>query len=131
MGYVGFHHRHSGRQRVVGLLLLLALCWATVTEFNHHHGLPTNLNFGAKAASQDQDIAAAEPSRDGSASRTPLTANDCAICQLHQNLFATLFVHATHTAPAVTRAPGERNSAIAYTSQYRTSNPGRAPPIIL
>ena len=130
-----FQRLHSTRERALGLLLLAALSWAATAEINHHHGPEAFGGFASLNLAQDTASESGSPSfesRDqGSSSTSPLSSGDCPICQLHQNLFATLFSHSLQIAPAAASILHGPAALVSYSSPTHTSKRGRAPPINL
>jgi len=122
----------SGRgTRALALVLLAAIAWGATAEVTHHHGTSSR-SAGLPTASQDQSesqrVEAPEPEK---TSRRAATRDECLICQLHQNLFATSFTHAPQSAPVESRLVHSQLTEISYFSRFHTQQQGRAPPSIL
>ena len=120
------------RTRALALLLLAAIAWGATAEVTHHHR-----QSGGSSAEQlatAADLVSSEridsPTNRTSANRTT-TRDDCLICQLHQNLFATIFSPVPHMTPATTGILRNRKTPDSYSSQFNTPQRGRAPPSIL
>ncbi len=126
------------RARVIAALLLACLAWGATAELNHHHGVRSNsrisqqLDRSETSAAADETTAAQfQSSEQQGPSSKSKTGTDCTICQLHQNLAATLFSHpprlGTEEATAL-RAPA---TVIVEDNEFKPNQRGRAPPSLL
>jgi len=123
------------RTRLLALLLLAAFAWGTTGEFSHHHG--TIAKFGESLSSTEQSPTADEAtSTQISSSNTNGTSNSktgaqCLICQLHQNLSATVIGHTPGVGSTETHATKATDQVFLQLSEFRSTGHGRAPPSIL
>ena len=124
----------ANRIRAIALVLLASLCWAATAELTHRH---RSQSFGSFAelqessTSNDQATPRIESTRNSGPSGTLLSSSECSICQLHQNLFASLFSHTLYVAPATTQLLRGPSEIISYFSDFRSPQQGRAPPFLL
>jgi hypothetical protein len=130
---IGKYHRfliNSAKgTRLLALLLLASIAWGTTAEVTHHHGASGRSSALQVTASEDQSPSqrVESPDNERSSKRTT-TRDECLICQLHQNLFATVFSHSLHTTPATKGILCNHVALIPYSSQSKTPQKGRAPP---
>ena len=131
-------HNPARRARVLAVVLLASIAWSATAEFTHHHGVQSAAPVGALLSQaqalnvSDQTsaprIESGETERSSSRSTS---AADCLICQLQQNLSATLVNSPPRVATVdihVVRVPA---MAIVQLSEFATNQHGRAPPINL
>ena len=115
------NNRTSTAFRAVGFLLVLFIFYGTTVEAVHVHG---------RFLVRDSNSASVVES--GSAYGSVCTkpgCNDCLICQLHQNLTATLIVFRESSNPLYARILFSNTLAIAIQSLTSTPQTGRAPPV--
>ena len=92
-------------KRVLALVLLASLSWAATVEVTHHHQVPVTAGSATDSASvPDGNTSAIVARGQTSSSRVPLNSGECSICQLHQNLFTSLFTHTLISAPVTRQA---------------------------
>jgi hypothetical protein len=120
------------RTRTLALLLLAAIAWGATAEVTHHHSQSGRSSAQQLAAAGDPVSSERidSPSNRTSSNRTS-TRDECLICQLQQNLFATIFSPALQTTPATTATSCTHVAEIPYSSQSKTPQKGRAPPFNL
>jgi hypothetical protein len=107
--------------RVMALLLFLFVAYGATVEVVHKHG-----NLAQSKDEASSSIRAADS--DGSKATESRQSGACLICQLHQNLFVSLFnAQPRLVAPPalVARTATEPTS---YLSQVDAPRRGRAPP---
>ena len=120
--------------RLLAILLLATFAWGTIAEFNHHHGNMTRP--GQSILSSAQESIAAEPSstrvesdNTNGTSSTSKTGAACLICQLHQNLSATLFSEPPGVGPTAALKIKTPVPVVLQHSEFAANQHGRAPPI--
>lgn len=123
------------RTRLLALLLLAAFAWGTTGELNHHHG-GTKARLGQSLLSPAQDSIVSEsaevsPDNTSGTSSTSKTGAACLICQLHQNLSATLFSEPPRIGSTETLATNATAPVVLQLSEFTANQHGRAPPSIL
>lgn len=111
-------------QRVCALVLLMFVAHGAIAGAAHNHGyaLPT----------VDEDISAVSvggTANDGTSSNKIINGNECPVCQLHRNQFASLTSPTLQTAPAVAPLSHQLAETVSYTSNTELSRHGRAPPL--
>ncbi len=116
------------------MLLLAALAWGSTVEFTHHHG--ANAKSEDSLSSLAQSAADTEANQISSNNTSGTSSNsksggECLICQLHQNLSATVIGHAPGVGPTETRGPNTPPHAVVQLSEFIATGHGRAPPAIL
>jgi hypothetical protein len=127
-----FQALNRRRASTVALLLLTAIVWGTTAEVTHHHSAPGRSAASRLTTTEDQAPSqSVEAPGKGTSSNRTSTRNECLICQLHQNLFATVFSHTLHTKPATSGILRSHIALIPYSSQSKTPQKGRAPPFNL
>ena len=119
------------RTRALALLLLTCLSWTEIAEITHHHNGSLfgtrQLQCSADRSSYaSNDLQGNEGKRNGKSTR-----DDCLVCQLHRNLFATAMSQALHVAPATVNSPHMAAPSISRQFQLTSTVRGRAPPINL
>jgi len=121
------------RTRLLAVLLLAAFAWGTTAELNHHHGL--KVRSGQALLTTVPDSLASETassqvgSEETSGTSSSSKANgDCLICQLHQNLSASLFSEPPGVGPTETRVRNATATVVVHLSEYTANRHGRAPP---
>ena len=120
-------------KRVLALVLLASLSWAATVEVTHHHQVPGTVGSATESASIPDGITSAIVDARGqtTSSRIPLNSGECSICQLHQNLFTSLFTHTLISAPVVKQGSYRPAGEILYLSPFKSARQGRAPPLNL
>ena len=124
------------RTRLLAILLLAAFSWGTIAEFNHHHGSKARLDQSALSSAQDSIAAESsspqiESDNTNGTSSTSKTGAACLICQLHQNLSATLFSEAPGVGPTEALKIKATVPVVFQHSEFTANQHGRAPPINL
>jgi hypothetical protein len=121
------------RTRLLAALLLAAFAWGTTAELNHQHGfkvrsaqalLATTPDSLASESSSPQ-VGSEETSGTSSSSKTGAA---CLICQLQQNLSATLFSKPPGVGSTETQALNATATLVVQLSEYTANRHGRAPP---
>lgn len=124
------------RARMLAVLLLASLAWSTTVEFTHHHGAQTRFGESPFSATQSPDADSATStqiqSRDtnGTSSKSK-TDVECLICQLQQNLSATVIGHTPDLGPTETLGINTPTTVVVELSEIRSCGQGRAPPSYL
>lgn len=114
--------------------MLATLAWSTTVEITHNHrgqqARRASLIRVSNTSDQNGARRIESKTRDVS-QKGPLSGGQCLICQLHQNLFATVLGHSPLPAPG--SAPLVKASAgpVFYPSHFDSPQQGRAPPINL
>jgi hypothetical protein len=119
---------------MLAVLLLASIAWGTAAEFTHHHGAQSDtrliqslatkaLETPAEALTTKFDSSDAGGNRSSSRSRV-----ECLICQLHQNLSATLFSEPPGVGPTETHALKATTPVVLQLSEFTANQHGRAPP---
>jgi hypothetical protein len=107
-----------GRRLPAGLFIF----YGTTVEAAHVHG-----RFLVRDSNSASIVESG--SADGSVG-TKGRCNDCLICQLHQNLTATLIVFRESSNPLYARTLFSNTLALAIHSLTSTPQTGRAPPVL-
>jgi len=120
-------------KRALALVLLASLSWAATVEVTHHHQVPVTAGSANESASIPDGITSAIVDARGqtSSSRVPLNSGECSICQLHQNLFTSLFTHTLISAPVTRQFTYNPAHEVSYFSHFKSPQQGRAPPLNL
>jgi hypothetical protein len=80
-------------KRGIGLLLVLFILYGTTVEAAHRHGLaPTQSNSATSVTNPNSGASSTSTAKPG--------CSDCLLCQLHQNLSATLISFKLNAAPS-------------------------------
>jgi len=108
-------------KRGLGLLLVLFIFYGTTVEAAHRHGVAAPQSNGATSVTNPNSGAS-------STSNAKLGCNDCLLCQLHQNLSATLISIKLNAAPVVRVTHGQKFDPVSIRSITYSSQSGRAPP---
>jgi len=122
------------RARLLAFLLLAAFAWGTTGELNHHHGTRAGLGQSLLSPAQDSIVSeSAQVSSDntGGTSSRSRSGAACLICQLHQNLSATLFSEPPRIGSTETLATNATAPVVLQLSEFTANQHGRAPPSIL
>jgi len=122
------------RARLLAVLLLASLAWGSTVEFTHHHG--ASARFGASPPIAEQSTAANQATQISSSSTNGSSSNsntgaECLICQLHQNLSASVIGHTPAIGPTETRGLNTPPTAVVQFSEFIATGHGRAPPSLL
>jgi hypothetical protein len=121
---------------MLAVLLLASLAWGTTAEFTHHHGAVSNsavsrslLNAAQTPNAADEESSIRfESSRTNGSSSSSKTGTKCLLCQLHQNLSATVFRNLPGLGTADVRVLHATTNVVFQLSEFRVSGQGRAPP---
>ena len=122
------------RTRLLAILLLAAFAWGTVAEFNHQHGAKTRLGQISSASNSiatESSFPQIESDDNDGTSSTSRTRGACLICQLHQNLSATLFSEPPGVGATETHLLRAAVPVVFQLSEFTANQHGRAPPSIL
>ena len=119
---------------MLAMLLLAALAWGSTVEFIHHHGAEAksveSLSSTLPSAVDNEATQISSNSTNGPASKSR-SDGECLICQLHQNLSATVIGHTPGVEPTETRGLNTQPLAVVQLSEFISTGHGRAPPSIL
>ena len=122
------------RTRLLAILLLATFAWGTTAELNHNHGL--KVRSGQALLTAASDLLVSESSSPQAASEetsgtstSSKTGAACLICQLHQNLSATLFSEPPGVGSTETHVLNATATLVVQLSEYTANRHGRAPPI--
>jgi hypothetical protein len=123
------------RTRLLAILLLAAFAWGTTAELSHHHGTKAKLGVSFSGAGQSPTADEAT-SKQISSSNTNGTSNsktgaECLICQLHQNLSATVIGHTPGVGSTEKHVLKTTARVFLQLSEFTANQQGRAPPINL
>jgi hypothetical protein len=128
-------HNPARRARVLALVLLASIAWGATAEFTHHHGAQSTARLSATPnQAQASNVAAqtatprVESGETGTSSSKSSNGADCLICQLHQNLSATLFNTPPRVAPIDIQVVSASATVIFPLSEVASNQHGRAPP---
>ena len=118
---------------MLAVLLLASLAWGTTAEFNHHHGSKARFDQSLLSTTQAQDADDAssvgiESSKTNGTSSPLKTGAECLICQLHQNLSATVLSHTPVVGTAETFGLHASPNTVFQRSEFTANGHGRAPP---
>jgi hypothetical protein len=119
----------------MAVLLLASLGWGATAELAHHHD--AQLNSGASlstlnATKTPHDAASVQLQVfNTSGSSSSKTRNECLICQLHQNLSATIFSNLPGFGTSDARILHVTTNVVVQLSELRFIGQGRAPPFNL
>jgi hypothetical protein len=105
----------------MALLLFVFIAYGATAEVVHKHGTP-----GKQRDEATSSIRAAND--DGSAARESGQSGACLICQLHQNLFVSLFNAQPKLLPPTALVARPATQPTSYLSQTDAPRRGRAPP---
>jgi hypothetical protein len=108
-------------KRGLGLLLVLFIFYGTTVEAAHRHGVPATQSNGAASVTNPNSGAS-------STSTAKPGCSDCLLCQLHQNLSATLISVKLNAAPIVRVTHAQKFNPVAIRSIACSPQSGRAPP---
>jgi len=108
-------------KRGLGLLLVIFILFGTTVEAAHRHGV---------AAAQSNSVASVTNPNSGasSTSKAKPGCSDCLLCQLHQNLSATLISIKLTAAPLVRVTHAHKFDPVSISSTPYSLQSGRAPP---
>jgi len=120
---------------MLAVLLLAALAWGSTVELTHHHGAKGRLGESLFDTAQSPNAEATstqiQSSDANGTSSNSKTGAECLICQLHQNLSATVIGHAPGVGPTETRGLKAPTTVVCELSEFRACGQGRAPPSFL
>jgi hypothetical protein len=121
---------------VLAFLLLASLAWGSTVEFTHHHGARTRavestLGFTQSSDTDQATATRIQPSNPNGTSSNSQSGADCLLCQLHQNLSATVIDHAPGIEPTKVRGFNAPTSDVFELPAFMARSQGRAPPSIL
>jgi hypothetical protein len=124
------------RARMLAVLLLASLAWGSTVEFAHHHDTKANSGESFYSAAQSLAAVAANsneitPDNPNGTSSKSKTGAECLICQLHQNLSATVIGHPPGIGPTEARGLNTPPATVVQLSEFTSPGQGRAPPAIL
>jgi hypothetical protein len=108
-------------KRGLGLLLVLFIFYGTTVEAAHRHGVAATQSNGAVSVTNPDSSAS-------STSNAKPGCSDCLLCQLHQNLSATLISIKLNAAPLVRVTHAHKFDPVPIRSITYSSQSGRAPP---
>jgi hypothetical protein len=124
------------RARLLAALLLASLAWGSTVEFTHHHGV--NSKSGESFSGAAESTAAVEatatqisPGNPNGTSSKSKTGDECLICQLHQNLSATVIGHIPGVGSTEAGGLNSPSVTVVQLSEFTSPGQGRAPPSIL
>jgi hypothetical protein len=113
---------HAPLARVLALLLFAFISYGATAEVVHRHG-----NF---VKAYDETTSSISPANDeGSAARDSRSSGACLICQLHQNLFFSLFNEHPRLVPPTAPLAQTAAQPTSYLLQLDAPRRGRAPPL--
>ena len=108
-------------KRGLGLLLVLFIFYGTTVEAAHRHGVAaTQSNSAASVTNPNSGASSTSNAKPG--------CSDCLLCQLHQNLSATLISVKLNAAPIVRVTHAQKFDPVSIRSIAYSSQSGRAPP---
>lgn len=121
------------RVRLLALLLLASLAWGSTVEFAHHHNAKTRANESLYSTAQspvavESTATQISPDTQNGTSSKSKTGAECLICQLHQNLSASVIGHTPGTGPTEARGLKTASDAVVELSEFTSPGQGRAPP---
>jgi len=122
------------RTRLLAILLLAAFAWGTTADLSHHHGTKAKLksrSSTAQSPTADEATATQVSSSNTNGTSNSKTGAECLICQLHQNLSATVIAHSPGVGPTETSGLNTLPTAVVQLSEFSSTGQGRAPPSIL
>ena len=108
-------------KRGLGLLLVLFIVYGTTVEAAHRHGVATPQSNGAVLVTNPN-------SGSSSTANARPGCSDCLLCQLHQNLSATLISIKLNAAPVVRVTYAQKFDPVVIRSIAYSPQSGRAPP---
>jgi hypothetical protein len=119
---------------MLAVLLLAAIAWGSTVEFTHHHGAKAksveSLSSTVPSTADNEATQISSNSTNGPTSKSR-SDGECLICQLHQNLSATVIGHTPGVGPTETRGLNTLPPAVVQLSEFISTGHGRAPPSIL
>jgi hypothetical protein len=121
------------RARLLAVLLLAAIAWGSTVELTHHHGAKAKSGESLASASQTAAVVEATSTQisssntNGTSSKSK-TGAECLICQLHQNLSATVISHTPGAGSTEARGLNTPAGAVVELSEFTSTGRGRAPP---
>lgn len=129
-GSIFILRRPANGTYALALILLTTIFWGAIVEVNHHHSGTTESRSLSAVAEESlpQNI---KLFRQQTSSNKNSTTDECLICRLQQNLFATVLGHTLHETPATAQFLRPTAFEVFRESLFSTSKRGRAPPVIL
>lgn len=121
---------------MLAVLLLASLAWGSTVEFAHHHGARAKSGESLFTTAQSPTTVEANstqisPDNPNGTSSKSKTGAECLICQLHQNLSASVIGHTPGVGPTEARGLNTASDAVVQLSEFTSPGQGRAPPSIL
>lgn len=119
---------------MLAVLLLASIAWGTAAEFTHHHGVQSDTRLIQSLATAapdtlDRGFTDKFDSSDAGGTRSSSRSRaECLICQLHQNLSATLFSEPPGIGPTEAHALKATTPVVLQLSEFTANQHGRAPP---
>jgi len=118
----------------LAVVLLASIAWGATAEFTHHHGAQSTVRVSTLLSQtqtsnvgEQTTTTRAESGTEASSSGSTNGA-DCLICQLHQNLSATLFNTPPRVTPVDIHVGSTSATVIFPLSEVASNQHGRAPP---
>ena len=108
-------------KRGIGLLLVLFILYGTTVEAAHRHGVAATQSNSATSVTNPNSGAS-------STSNAKPGCSDCLLCQLHQNLSATLISVKLNAAPLASVTHALSFDPVSICSIANSPHSGRAPP---
>jgi len=108
-------------KRAVSLLLVLFIVYGTTVEAAHRHGVAATQSNSATSVTNPNSGAS-------STSNAKPGCSDCLLCQLHQNLSATLISVKLNAAPLARVTHALSFDPVSICSIANSPHSGRAPP---
>ena len=108
-------------KRGIGLLLVLFIVYGTTVEAAHRHGVAATQSNSATSVTNPNSGAS-------STSNAKPGCSDCLLCQLHQNLSATLISVKLNAAPLARVTHALSFDPVSICSIANSPHSGRAPP---
>jgi hypothetical protein len=120
---------------VLAVVLLASIAWGATAESTHHHGAQATARVStllsqAHASNVGEQTTTPRVESGGTEQSSSRSTNaaDCLICQLHQNLSATLFNTPPRVAPVDSHVVSASATVIFPLSEVASNQRGRAPP---
>ena len=120
---------------MLAVVLLASIAWGATAEFTHHHGAQSTARVSALLSqAQASNVGEQTTTPRVESGETPRSSSkstngaDCLICQLHQNLSATLFNTPPRIAPVDIQVVSASATVIFPLSEVASNQHGRAPP---
>ena len=114
-------NRAATLKRGIGLLLVLFILYGTTVEAAHRHGVAaTQSNSATSVTNPNSGASSTSSAKPG--------CSDCLLCQLHQNLSATLISIKLNAAPLTRVTHALSFNPVSTRSIAHSPHSGRAPP---